>query len=119
MHKETTIFVPFDAQDAAHYLCAILNTSIVTFVARAYSVKGGKSFGSANLLQFIAVPQFDPENPLHTRLAVLSQQAHQLAAADEAGLAEVEAQVDEAAAELWGITDKELKEIRRSLGELG
>ena len=29
-----------------------------------------------------------------------------------------DAQVDEAA-ELWGVTDKELKEIRRSLEELG
>jgi len=48
------------------------------------------------------------------------QQAHHLAAAgDEAGLAAVEAQVDEEAAELWGITDRELKEIRRSLEELG
>ena len=28
-------------------------------------------------------------------------------------------QVDEAAAKLWGITDRELKEIRRSLEELG
>jgi len=27
-------------------------------------------------------------------------------------------EVDQAAAELWGITDKELKEIRRSLEEL-
>ena len=55
-----------------------------------------------------------------THLAALSQQAHQLAAAgDEAGLAAVEAQVDEAAAELWSITDRELKEIRRSLEELG
>jgi len=34
-------------------------------------------------------------------------------------LAAVEAQVDEAAAELWGITDRELNEIRRSLEELG
>jgi len=34
-------------------------------------------------------------------------------------LAAIEAQVDEAAAELWGITDKELQEIRRSLAELG
>jgi hypothetical protein len=34
-------------------------------------------------------------------------------------LAAVEAQVDEAAAELWGITDRELQEIRRSLEELG
>ena len=31
----------------------------------------------------------------------------------------VEAQVDEAAAELWGITDRELQEIQRSLEELG
>jgi hypothetical protein len=53
-------------------------------------------------------------------LAALSQQAHQLAAAgNEVGLAAIEAQVDEAAAELWGITDKELREIRRSLEELG
>ena len=60
------------------------------------------------------------ENSIHTHLAALSQQAHQLAAAgDEAGLAAVEAQVDEAAAELWGITDTELQEIRRSLEELG
>lgn len=35
-----------------------------------------------------------------------------------AGLAAVEAQVDQAV-ELWGITDRELKGIRRSLGELG
>jgi hypothetical protein len=77
-------------------------------------------FGSANLLQFIAAPPFDAENPIHTRLAVLSQQAHQLAAAGgEAGLAAVKAQVDEAAAELWGIAGRELKEIRRSLKELG
>jgi hypothetical protein len=34
-------------------------------------------------------------------------------------LAAVEAQVGEAAAELWGITERELKEIRRSLEELG
>jgi len=48
------------------------------------------------------------------------QQAHELAAAgDEAGLAAVAAQVDQAAAELWSITDQELADIRRSLEELG
>ncbi|TEU10945.1 MAG: hypothetical protein E3J21_24830 [Anaerolineales bacterium] len=65
-------------------------------------------------------PCFNTADGLHQRLAALSQQALQLAAAgDEAGLAAVEAQVDEAATELWGITDRELKEIRRSLEELG
>jgi hypothetical protein len=31
----------------------------------------------------------------------------------------MEARVNEVAADLWGITDRELKEIRRSLEELG
>jgi hypothetical protein len=75
---------------------------------------------TTHILKVIGIPKFDAANPIHTRLAALSQQAHQLAAAgDEASLAEVEAQVDEAATELWGITDKELKEIQRSLEELG
>lgn len=34
-------------------------------------------------------------------------------------LAAIEAQVDEAAAQLWGIADKKLQEIQRSLEELG
>lgn len=75
------------------------------------------------------IPRFDASNRTHTRLAALSQQAHRLAAAQTSEvsetsevsrrLAEVEVQVDEAAAELWGITDRELEEIRRSLEELG
>ncbi len=68
----------------------------------------------------MCIPRFDPANPLHLRLAELSQQAHALAAAgDQAGLPAIEAQVDEAAAELWGISERELQEIRRSLEELG
>jgi hypothetical protein len=34
-------------------------------------------------------------------------------------LSAIEAQADEAAAELWGIKGRELQEIRRSLEELG
>jgi hypothetical protein len=33
-------------------------------------------------------------------------------------LAKIEAQVDQAAAELWGITSQELAEVRRSLAEM-
>jgi hypothetical protein len=61
---------------------------------------------------------FDTVNGLHRRLA-LSQQAHQLTATgDTTGLAAIEAQVNQAA-ELWGITGKELQAIRRSLEEFG
>jgi len=59
------------------------------------------------------------DESLTQRLAELSQQAHELAAAgDTEALKAVEDEVDRAAAELWGITAEELAEIRRSLEEL-
>jgi hypothetical protein len=117
MHKETVVYVACESALEAHYLCAALNSTIVNFTAKSYSV--GKSFGSPHLLEQVRIPRFDAANPLHLRLAELLQQAHELAAArDEAGLTAVEAQVDDAVAELWGIGDKELQAIRRSLEEL-
>jgi len=80
IHKNTVISVSLDDKYEAHYLCAVLNSVVVNFVARSYSVKGGKSFGSANLLDFIAIPKYKPSNALHQRLTALSQQAHALAA---------------------------------------
>ena len=85
---------------------------------------------SAGLLENVRVPRFEPDNAVHQRLADLSRRAHELAAelstdleADkrtraEQALAEVEAQVDEAAAALWGITPPELAEVQRNLAEL-
>ena len=118
LHKNTVVFVACESEQEAHYLCATLNSTITNFIARSYSV--GKSFGSPHLLEQVRISRLNTANPLHVRLAALSQQAHQLAAADdEASLTTVEAQVDQAAAELWGITERELREIRRSLEELG
>ncbi len=111
----TIVYIPCHSQEEAHYLSALLNSSPAGLVVRGYVAL----HPSPHILKHIAVPRFDTGNPIHTRLAALSQQAHQLAAAgDEAGLTAVEAQVDEAAAELWGITERELREIRQSLEEL-
>jgi hypothetical protein len=123
MHKNTVVFVTCESEQEAHYLCAVLNSTVVNFTAKSYSV--GKSFGSPHLLEHVRIPRFDAANSLHARLAALSQQAHVLASQPceglepSQGLAAVEAQVDAEAAELWGITDKGLREIRRSLEELG
>ena len=87
------------------------NTSFSLGVSWLAMCPASISASRANFLRIF--PAIGPE-------MAASPLAHQLAAAgDEAGLAAVEAQVDEAAAELWGITDTELQEIRRSLVELG
>ena len=54
-------------------------------------------------------------------LLLLSQQAHQLAALGESSekeLHNVEQEIDRKAAELWGLTGEELKDIQAALREI-
>jgi ribosomal protein S15P/S13E len=123
-HKNTVMFIPLTRDDEAHYLAAVLNSAALTFAAKSYSVKGGKGFGATNLLEYVRIPKFLPKERVHTKLAELSQRAHDLASRlvtkpddkeAKRELAQVEDQVDRAAAALWGLTDAELDEIRKAL----
>ena len=69
------------------------------------------------------LPQFNSKSLFHQRLFSLSKKAHALAksyyelndleAREE--LKEVEEEIDKIVAELYGITDDELKEVRHTL----
>ncbi|MDW8137323.1 MAG: hypothetical protein RMK61_02585 [Bacteroidota bacterium] len=75
--------------------------------------------GSIHVLENIRIPRFDPSSPVHWRLAELSQAAHEAARqGDTARLQQLEAEIDQQAAQLWGLSDAELREIRASLREL-
>ena len=116
---DTTSFIPLHHGEEAHYVCALMNSAPVARAIRSYS-EPGRGFGSPSVIEHLSLSAFDPHVPTHTRLAALSRQAHELAAAGDAeALAGVEDEVDRAAAALWGLSDKELAEIRRSLEELG
>jgi len=111
--------VACETEDEAHYICALINSSSANFTARAYSQEGGKSFGDPHILEHIRIPRFDRKNPVHLRLAELSEQAHEAAkVGDEMRLREIEAEIDRWAAKLWGLSDDELHEIQRSFREL-
>jgi len=111
--------VAFEDAGEAHYMCALLNSSPANFALQSYSQKGGKSFGTPHVLENIRIPHYDPTNPTHCQLAALSQQAHQATTAgDAARVREIEAEIDRLAAQLWGLTEAELREIQESLEEL-
>ncbi|MBI4487689.1 MAG: N-6 DNA methylase [Deltaproteobacteria bacterium] len=102
-----------ESQDEAHYVCSLLNSSLSRFFAEAYFIETAIS---THILDYIKVPAFTPRNALHARLSRASQEAHQLKAANKkTQLVEVEQQIDEAAAELWGITPNELVQIQKAL----
>lgn len=114
-----------ESAEEAHYVAAMVNSTPFQFSAHAYSQSGGKSFATPQILENVRIPRYDPANPTHRQLAALSREAHALAPAAYAGdaaaqsaLRRVEAAVDEAAAALWGLTEAELRDIRRNLAEL-
>ncbi|MDW8012775.1 MAG: hypothetical protein RMJ47_07350 [Bacteroidota bacterium] len=111
--------VACESREEAHYICALINSSCVNFAARAYSQEGGKSCGDPHILEHIRIPRYDPSNRVHQRLAGLSQAAHEAARqGDTARLQQLEAEIDQQAAQLWGLSDAELREIQASLREL-
>lgn len=75
--------------------------------------------GSPHLLENINIPKFDPNNPLHLKLSELSEEAHRLAKADDQDkLRQIEEEIDQVSAQIWGLTKEELKEIKLSLEDL-
>ena len=99
----------------SHYLCAALNSAPVRLLVRSYGVE---TQTSTHVLDHAAVPRFDPSTKVHQQLSQQSQTAHLLAAEGMRGarrLCEVESEIDELAAQLWGLTSAELKEIQQAL----
>jgi hypothetical protein len=108
--------VATESEVEAHFICTVINSFLACFAARAYSQEGGKSFGTPHILENIRIPKYDPADPMHRAMAEASQQAHAAAAqGDTKRLAEIEDRIDHLAAQLWGLTDRELASLRRDL----
>ena len=105
--------------DEANYICALMNSKPVNFSLQAYSMKGGKSFGDPHVLQNIHIPKFNLKNKLHFQLAELSEKAHEVSKTTKKDLLkDIEEEIDEISAQIWGLTKEELKNIKLCLEEL-
>ncbi len=110
------MLVDCSSEQEAYFVCACLNSSLGQFIARSYAVEIQMN---PHILEHIRIPRYDPSNPVHRRLAELSQAAHEAARrGNTAELARIEAEIDRQAAQLWGLTEAELREIQQSLREL-
>ena len=68
-------FIPCDNKTEAHYICAVLNSSLIKENLRMLSSKG-KSGLSGAIISKIRLDRFDPKNEIHRRLARFSKLAH-------------------------------------------
>lgn len=115
----TLMFIPSNNEQEAHYLCAILNSSLTQLIVTSYSVL----HVSTHVVKYMGIKKFNPKNKLHLKLSELSKKAHELAkkyyeqndlvAWEE--LKKVEEEIDKTVAKLYEITDEELEEIKKTL----
>jgi hypothetical protein len=107
------ILIPLDGPTQAYYIGGLLNSAPIRETVNCFVI--GTQI-APHIIERLAVPRFDSGNSLHRHLAMLSEYAHDAATnGDEDAIAKLEFEIDEAAAQLWGITDSELKAIQEAL----
>jgi type I restriction-modification system DNA methylase subunit len=110
----TLVLIPLKDEDEAHYLSAILNSSIIELFGTYMVISS---------LENIKIPKFNPNNPIHQKLSELSKKAHEIAKKIykekkdnfKPELQKIEEEIDNLVAQLYGITDEELEEIKNCL----
>ena len=108
------MMVPCKSQHEADFLLGMLNSSPSILAIHSYVISTSTS---THVLSNVAIPRFTKTNINHARLADLSRQCH-IAANNADRLSALEADVDKAAAKVWGITDTELKAIQKTLADM-
>jgi len=114
------VFIPANSKAEAYFISSILNSTISMFIIASYTIE---THISTDILNYVKIPKFNPKNPLHQKLSQLSQKAHEIAKKIyeenredlKEDLKKIEEEIDKTVAELYGITDEELKEIKKCL----
>jgi hypothetical protein len=117
--EHNVFLVACNDSNEAFYICGLLNSSMRDITARSFFSTGGGGIGSPVVLEHIRIPRYNPQDAVHRRLAELSQAAHQAARREDAAeLARIEAEIDRQTAQLWGLSEDELRAIQQSLAEV-
>jgi type II restriction/modification system DNA methylase subunit YeeA len=108
----------------AYYIAGVLNSIVVRTIIASYTYELGLY---THILDLIKVPKFDPDNETHRRIAELARKAHEFAkcvyvhpkpdncrsvdAKEE--LRKIEKEINLAVAQLFGLSEDDLKEFER------
>lgn len=110
------MFVGCEKRYEAHYLSALLNSTVSRLLVKSYTI--GTQI-STHVLDNVAIPEFNNEDETHQHLAKLSIEAHKATKNKETNrLGEIEQNINQTAAAFWGIEDEQLIDINESLDEL-
>jgi hypothetical protein len=123
------MLVPTNSLEEAYYLAGVMNSIIIRTVIASYSYEIGQY---THVLEIIKIPKYNLNDNLHRKIAELSKKAHELARCiyaeekpdycrgidAEEELRRVEKELDLAVAQLFGLSEEDLREFERLMAIL-
>jgi len=111
--NDSLIMIPLNDENEAHYVCSILNSSIVRSIIASYTYELRME---THITQFIKVPKFNRNSSNHKKLSELSKIAHRLATQGYTEeLLQVEKDIDMITSEIYGLNNDEYQDCVKSL----
>lgn len=110
-HK--VMFIETRGEDEAHYLAAILNSSLMRLIVASYTME--RQIGT-HLTKYVRIPRYDPSQKAHQKLAACSKRAH----AEPDKREKIEKTIDELTTDksVFDITEAGLQQVRDDLETL-
>lgn len=101
----TVVFIPCESQDAAYFVCGIVNSTPFRTAVRGYIAL----HPSPHVLDVVAVPRFSKSDPKAVKLVDLARRCHEPTPDDK--LSVLQRQIDQAVAAIYGLSKAELDGI--------
>lgn len=116
---ETAVLIPFEDEEEAFYVSAVINARPWRFCIAASSVSGTGGFGSTNVLDKARIPKYNPSNKVHQELVNLSRLLHTYSLNEIANKVDkTTMQLEQTAARIWGLSQAELRDIELSFDDI-
>ena len=126
---DSTILVAAISPEEAYYIAGFLNSIIARAIIASYTYELRQE---THIVDVIKIPKFDQNNGIHGKIAELSKRAHELARCihaerkpgycmginAEEELRSVERELDLAVAQLFGLSEEDLREFERLMAIL-
>ena len=72
MPDHKVYFADFDSEDTAHFVCGILNSTLVKEYVESHTIQ----IQVSNIFKHLSIPRYNAEDVKHKQLAALTKRAH-------------------------------------------
>ncbi|MBM3405101.1 MAG: SAM-dependent DNA methyltransferase [Bacteroidetes bacterium] len=105
--------IPTDSITESYYLSGVLNSLPIRWYIKSTATRNVPS----QIISDIRIQRYNTKDILNNEMSRVSKLCHEKVAAG-ISVTDLEEQIDELAAELWGLTKEEMRDIKESLEEM-